>query len=522
MEDPSRPEPSRNAALAAQMMARLGVGVLVVDAGVTVVQANRALGERVGGVSIEGRPLAQLFEGGETVADRLAALARSAGSRAMIQGCRLLRSGKGGDATTVDLVVDVDAGGGGVGGQGSGAVFVITLIDADERAALQSELTRLQAALAASERARDKMDALTREVSTPGVGPAAAVRMIGASGPMLVMMDQVERVARSEATVLIHGESGSGKELVARSIHTRSARSGRAMVAVNCAAIPETLLESELFGHERGAFTGADRQRLGKFELADEGSLFLDEIGELSTAAQAKLLRVLQEGTFERVGGTETITVDVRLIAATHRDLATQVERGRFREDLFYRLNVFRIEVPPLRDRREDMRQLTEFFHDLHARRLGKPVLPISERSLRRLLTYDWPGNVRELENTVERATVLCNEGESALEIELPQGGPVRRDDEDSPRSGGGSRGAAGGSGEGGTAELPRDVLLDLTTDQLQRLQIMHALETRNYRVFGKGGAAEKLGLNPQTLLSRMEKLGIPRPRAMRKAMKGD
>jgi transcriptional regulator with GAF, ATPase, and Fis domain len=519
MEGPSRPEPSRNPALAAQVMARLGVGVLVVDGVGTVLQANRALAERVGGASIEGRPLAQLFEGGETVADRLAALARSAGSRAMIQGCRLLRAGKGGSATTVDLVVDVDAGGG-AGGQGGGAVFVITLIDADERGALQSELTRLQAALAASERARDKMDALTREVSTPGVGPAAAVRMIGASGPMLVMMDQVERVARSEATVLIHGESGSGKELVARSIHTRSARSGRAMVAVNCAAIPETLLESELFGHERGAFTGADRQRLGKFELADEGSLFLDEIGELSTAAQAKLLRVLQDGTFERVGGTETITVDVRLIAATHRDLATQVERGRFREDLFYRLNVFRIEVPPLRDRREDVRPLTEFFHDLHARRLGKPVLPISERSLRRLLTYDWPGNVRELENTVERATVLCNEGESALEIELPQGGPVRRDDEDSGR-GGGSRGAAGGSGESGTAELPRDVLLDLTTDQLQRLQIMHALETRNYRVFGKGGAAEKLALNPQTLLSRMEKLGIPRPRAMRKAMKG-
>src|SRR5690606_21760722 len=199
----------------------------------------------------------------------------------------------------------------------------------------------------------------------------------------------------------------------------KSRRAPQAFVAVNCAALPETLIESELFGHERGAFTGADRQRLGKFELADGGTLFLDEIAELSPAAQAKLLRVLQNGQFERVGGAETIRVDVRLVAATHRDLAKQVERGRFREDLFYRLNVFRIDAPPLRDRRDDLRALIEHLHEKHARRMGRAVLPISDRSMRRVLAYRWPGNVRELENAVERATLLADGGE--LEIELPE-----------------------------------------------------------------------------------------------------
>lgn len=484
---------------------RLGVGVLELDLEFRVVSANRTLHERVG-ERLVGRPVASLFEQGGVLADRLAAMQKAASPRALLQGQRLIR---GTGAVAVDVVADA---------QSAGApALVLTVLDADERAAIQGELSRLEAALAASERARDKMDALSRELATPtNAGITGGVRIIGASAPMLSMLDQIERVARSEATVLIHGESGSGKELVARSIHVQSPRADKAMVALNCAAIPESLLESELFGHERGAFTGADRQRLGKFELADGGTIFLDEIAELSLAAQAKLLRVLQEGTFERVGGTQTITVDVRVVAATHRDLAAQVERGRFREDLFYRLNVFRIEVPGLRDRREDIRLLAEFFHDLHARRLGKPVLPISERSIRRLLTYQWPGNVRELENTVERATVLADEGDSALEIELPEGGPVRRDDD-----GGGA--AAGGGGRGrDTSDLPRDVLLDLSIDQLQRLQIMHALETRNYRVFGDGGAAEKLAINPQTLLSRMEKLGIPRPRAMRRAMKPD
>ncbi|MBN8645752.1 MAG: sigma 54-interacting transcriptional regulator [Planctomycetes bacterium] len=494
-----------SSAAIADVLARIGAGVLALDKSMSVVWLNRSVFDRVGGLATTGQPVEQLFEQGEVLADRLRALTRAANGRALIPACRLRRSH--GAAATVDVVADAS-------GADAGTAVVLTLLDADERAALQAELARVQAALAASERARDKMDALSRELSAPGGGAGApgAVRIIGASAPMLAMLDQIERVARSDATVLIHGESGSGKELVARSLHQQSARAARAMVAVNCAAIPETLLESELFGHERGAFTGADRQRLGKFELADTGSLFLDEIGELSLAAQAKLLRVLQEGTLERVGGTQTIQVDVRLICATHRDLAQQVERGRFREDLYYRLNVFRIEVPSLRDRREDVRPLAEFFHDLHARRLGRPVLPISERSLRRLMTYDWPGNVRELENTVERATVLSDEGDPELEVQLPEGGPSRRRSRDDDAPGEGATRA--------TSELPRDVLLDLTIDQLQRLQIMHALETRRYRVFGEGGAAEKLGLNPQTLLSRMDKLGIPRPRVMRKSLK--
>ncbi|MBL8745518.1 MAG: sigma-54-dependent Fis family transcriptional regulator [Phycisphaerae bacterium] len=377
------------------------------------------------------------------------------------------------------------------------------MIDADARAAQEEELARLQRALAESERARTRMREITTELTAASEPP----RIIGSSAPMLRMLDQIERVAASPATVLIHGESGSGKELVAKAIHAGSPRARRPLIAVNCASLPESLIESELFGHERGAFTGADRQRLGKFELADDGSLFLDEIAELSMQAQAKLLRVLQEGTFERVGGTETVQVDVRLIAATHRDLAQQVERGRFREDLFYRLNVFRIEVPSLRDRKEDIRALAEFFHELHARRMARPVLPISERSMRRLLTYRWPGNVRELENAIERATVLGDQ-DVELEIEIPDAPNVPGSD---PQS----------AARGDTSQIPRDVLLDLSLDQLSRLQIMHALETRSYRVFGKDGAAEKLGINPQTLLSRMDKLGIPRPRTMRRALRG-
>lgn len=377
---------------------------------------------------------------------------------------------------------------------------VVALLDTRLRQAQGAELARLRDALAESERARSRMETVQREL----IQPEAPVRLVGASAPMLSMLDQVERVAPSNATVLIHGESGSGKELVARAIHEGSGRAQRAWVALNCAALPETLLESELFGHERGAFTGADRRRLGKFELADGGTLFLDEIAELSPAAQAKLLRVLQDGTFARVGGAETIGVDVRLIAATHRDLAEQVRRGRFREDLFYRLNVFRIEVPALRERKEDIRALAEFFHERHARRMARPILQLSERSVRRLLAYRWPGNVRELENTIERATLLSTG--AFLEVELPEA-PIT--------------GSAETSARADTSSVPRDVLLDLTLDQLQRLQIMHALETSRYRVFGEGGAAEKLAIHPQTLLSRMDKLGIPRPRAMRSGLSG-
>jgi transcriptional regulator with GAF, ATPase, and Fis domain len=458
-----------------------------------VVRLNGAAGAMLGVAPGQagGLGFGSVFDAGEGVHGRLEAALEDEG-QGVVRSLAVSGSERG---MAVDLMARrVDGGG-----------VVIAAIDARERLARDAEFERMRTALGDAERALSRSDAIQRELS--GVGEAP--RLIGTSAPMLRMIDQIERVGPSSATVLIHGESGSGKELVARAIHDKSTRRGCAWVAVNCAAMPETLLESELFGHERGAFTGADRERMGKFELADGGTLFLDEIAELSPAAQAKLLRVLQDGTFVRVGGTVTMVADVRLIAATHRDLAMQVRRGRFREDLFFRLNVFRIDVPPLRDRKEDLRALAEHFHEKHARRLARPVLPLSERSVRRLLTYRWPGNVRELENTVERATLL-SEG-SELEIEIP--------DTPSMLSGDGADGDGAGASRD-TSSVPRDVLLDLTLDQLQRLQIMHALETRGYRVFGEGGAAEKLGLNPQTLLSRMDKLGIPRPRAMRASLR--
>jgi len=476
----------------------LAVGVVLLNREWRAVLVNRAARERLGmdGAGAAGPTLRHFFEAGDALEERLRARLEANG-RATESSVRVSRPTR---ITTVDVHAERLR---------SGDVL-LTLVEADARLAQQAEIERMQRALAEAEKHRTRMDAVQKELNEAAFEPP---RIIGRSAAILQMLDRVERVAPSSATVLIHGESGSGKELVARAIHAGSARSRRGaggpLVAVNCAALPENLIESELFGHERGAFTGADRQRLGKFEVADGGTLFLDEIAELSLQAQAKLLRVLQDGTFERVGGSEPIRVDVRVIAATHRDLAQQVERGRFREDLFYRLNVFRIEVPPLRSRQEDIRELAEFFHARHAARLARPRLPISERSMRRLLAYRWPGNVRELENAVERATLLCTEDATELEIELPE----------SPAPGrGGATGASTGARD--TSNVPRDVLLDLSLDQLQRLQIMHALETRNYRVFGKDGAAEKLGMNPQTLLSRMDKLGIPRPRAMRKFMK--
>jgi len=385
----------------------------------------------------------------------------------------------------------------------------VLAVNVSARVRLEDELTRMKATVAEVERTRARLRTLQEEMGAEfGRG-----EMVGTSAALGQVRAQVSRVGRTDTTVLIHGETGSGKELVARSIHSVSNRTAQAFIAVNCAALPESLIESELFGHERGAFTGADRRRLGKFELADGGTLFLDEIAELPLQAQAKLLRVIQESAFERVGGAETVSVNVRIVAATHRDLARQVERGRFREDLFYRLNVFRIDVPPLRDRKEDIKALVEHLHDRAARRMAKPVLPISDSSFRRLMAYPWPGNVRELANAVERATLLADDSE--LEIELPES-PLLDTGSGNPRlpasSSGGSAGSAGSS--------TRDILLDLSLEQLQRLQITHALEACEYSVFGPEGAAARLDIHPSTLLSRMDKFGIPRPRTMKRARK--
>src|SRR5246127_1842520 len=236
-------------------------------------------------------------------------------------------------------------------------------------------------------------------------------RIIGNSSALEAVLEQVERVAPTDSTVLIQGETGTGKELIAHAIHNLSLRSGRALVRVNCAAIPLDLLESELFGHERGAFTGAIAQKVGRFELADKGTLFLDEVGDIPAALQPKLLRVLQEQEFERLGSTRTHKVDVRLVAATHRDLTDMVRRGEFRSDLYFRLNVFPVLLPPLRERREDIPELVMHFVEKIGRRVGKKIERIPPTTMLALTSYEWPGNIRELQNLIERAVILAKDG---------------------------------------------------------------------------------------------------------------
>ena len=232
-------------------------------------------------------------------------------------------------------------------------------------------------------------------------------QLIGKSRTLDVVLDQVERVAPTDSTVLIQGETGTGKELIARAVHNVSSRCGRPFIKLNCAAIPDALLESELFGHERGAFTGAVAQKVGRFEMADNGTLFLDEVGDIPLALQPKLLRVLQEQEFERLGGTRTHQVDVRLVAATNRDLAGMVKRREFRDDLFYRLNVFPIQLPPLRARHEDVPLLVAHFVEIYSRRMGKQIEHIPAETMSALSSYQWPGNIRELQNFIERSVIL-------------------------------------------------------------------------------------------------------------------
>ncbi|MBL8787604.1 MAG: sigma-54-dependent Fis family transcriptional regulator [Deltaproteobacteria bacterium] len=254
--------------------------------------------------------------------------------------------------------------------------------------------------------------------------------IVGNSLPIRQLLDMVRQVAPSLATVLLQGESGTGKELVARAIHSYSTRAQKPFIALNCAALPESLLEAELFGHEKGSFTGATARRQGRFELADHGTLFLDELGEMSPQVQVKLLRVLQEGEFERVGGTQTLKVDTRIVAATNKDLKAEVEAGRFREDLYYRLNVITIQLPPLRDRKDDIPLLAQHFLTLYAQKNAKKINGISRDALTAMLGWRWPGNVRELENAMERAVVLCR-GDMVVVEDLP---PQLKDGEPDPR----------------------------------------------------------------------------------------
>ena len=313
--------------------------------------------------------------------------------------------------------------------------------------------------------------------------------IVGDSPALKKVLSQIEMVAPTNANVLILGASGTGKELVARAIHDRSPRKAAALVRVNCASVPRELFESEFFGHVRGAFTGALRDRIGRFELADGGTLFLDEVGEIPLELQGKLLRVLQEGNFERVGEERTRTVDVRLIAATNRNLKQEVQRGRFREDLYFRLNVFPVESVPLRERREDIPLLAQHFLTRESKAL-KSDLRLREGDARRLARYDWPGNVRELQNVIERAAILAHNGR--LRIDLPEGA-----------------GAQPATGPGRPKAERTTIMTASDMREHERANIVAALEACAGKVFGPGGAAELLDLKPTTLASRIKALGI-------------
>ena len=310
--------------------------------------------------------------------------------------------------------------------------------------------------------------------------------IVGSSRALESALTEVERVAPTDSTVLVLGETGTGKELIAHAIHNLSPRCGRPFVKLNCAAIPFDLLESELFGHEKGAFTGAFAQKIGRFEMADTGTLFLDEIGDLPLALQPKLLRILQEQEFERLGSGRTHQIDVRLVAATHHDLAQMVARNEFRSDLYYRLNVFPVLVPPLRERREDIHQLVLHFVELFARRMQKKIEQIPQTTMNAFLGYSWPGNVRELQNLIERAVIRSDDGVLPNPFPAPQTNTS-------------------------TAIATQGTLRDH-----EAAVILQTLRATGGMIGGPQGAAARLGLKRTTLVSKMKRLGIYRPRYQR------
>jgi formate hydrogenlyase transcriptional activator len=364
---------------------------------------------------------------------------------------------------------------------------------------------------------RDEQDDRDREFS----------QIVGSSPALESVLAEVERVAPTDSTVLVLGETGTGKELIARAIHNISARCGRPFVKLNCAAIPFDLLESELFGHEVGAFTGAVAQRMGRFEMADTGTLFLDEIGDLPLALQPKLLRILQEQEFERLGSSRTYRINVRLVAATHRDLGQMVADNQFRSDLYYRLNVFPVPIPPLRERQEDIPKLVLHFVEVFSRRMGKRIERVPEATMDAFSAYDWPGNVRELQNLVERAVIRSDNGVLPNPLlamiyrfeSLPsRAGVVRKMD------------------EVGTMMYPTAAPKSQPTDSLEDIQrhhILRVLERTGWVISGPGGAGAILNIHPNTLRSLMDRLGIrhaeqgsvstpPAQRRIRKATSGD
>jgi transcriptional regulator with GAF, ATPase, and Fis domain len=307
--------------------------------------------------------------------------------------------------------------------------------------------------------------------------------IVGSSPALQSVLSKVAKVAPTDSTVLITGETGTGKELIARAIHKRSQRSSRAFVSVNCAAIPRDLIASELFGHEKGAFTGATQRRLGRFESADGGTIFLDEVGELSHETQISLLRVLQEREFQRVGSSQTLKIDVRVVTATNRNLEDAIAAGRFREDLFYRLNVFPIEVPPLRQRKEDIPLLVEYFVDRYASKAAKKITGIDKRSMDLLQSYAWPGNIRELQNVIERSVIVCDTANLSVDESWLE------------------RGAR-------SSATPAQPLTQRLAAQEKEL-IEAALAGSNGRVSGPSGAAARLGIPQSTLDSKIKSLKI-------------
>jgi PAS domain S-box-containing protein len=348
---------------------------------------------------------------------------------------------------------------------------------------LERQAVELQTALSEIKTMKDQLEAENIYFREETKLKGHFVNIIGQSDGLKYVLFRAEQVAPASTTVLILGETGTGKELIAAVIHNMSPRKERPLITVNCAALPANLIESELFGREKGAFTGADARRVGRFEIAQGSTLCLDEIGELPLELQAKLLRVIQHGEFERLGSSQTTKVDVRIVATTNRDLEEEVRKGRFRQDLYYRLNVFPITVPPLRQRKEDIPLLAQSFIERFARKLGKQITSVQKKTMKTLQDYPWPGNVRELESIIERAVILCP-------------GPVLQlaDKLD-------------------ISSLPMSSTIR-TLEEVERNQILKILSETRWRIEGKDGSAAILGLHPSTLRARMHKLGILRPKA--------
>ena len=367
--------------------------------------------------------------------------------------------------------------------------------DVTERNRVDRELRRT---LAENARLREELER-ERDYLREEVNVAMQFgRIVGTSAALKKMLERLEAVADTPATVLVQGESGVGKEVVARAIHMRSARADKPLVKVNCASIPKELFESEFFGHVKGAFTGAHRDRIGRFQLADGGTIFLDEVGEIPLELQSKLLRVLQESEFERVGDDVTRSVDVRIIAATNRNLEELIVEGNFREDLFYRLSVFPIDIPPLRERAEDVIQLAHHYLEQTCKDFGREPLALTQVQAQKLRSYDWPGNVRELKNVIERAVILSPGKVLRLDLSMPDP-------------------AFNAAGEDPGQVVEQGILTETDMHELQKRNLVRALEAADWRVSGAGGAAELLGVKPTTLADRIRTLGITKPARRRR-----